>query len=400
MRVLMFLRDPLPPLRADVRTLFGRCLRAQGIETMYAGHIDTARAEGELPPVDCIDLGERRALRAIWRAVRLVWSRRRQTEMVIVRDQPLLGALLLATACCARLPRVYWMSFPIPLGDRVAASMHRADGRPWRARLVTLRGHLAAWIERVITLRLAQHVFVQSNQMRRSLMALLPSLASRTTAVPMGVDELALSNLPSCNVPLQEGPWVGYLGSLDRARQLDVLLHALVHLHASVPRARLLLIGSAPRAADLAWLFDTAERLGIRDRVQHVDALPIRQAWTLLQRVDVAVSPIPSGPLYDVSSPTKVVEYLALGVPVVATDIPDQRDLLAHCGGGVCVPFTAEALARGISGLLASPLQSRQQAARAAPLALAARSYSVLAAPVGARLRELASAYASPSAAS
>ena len=47
-------------------------------------------------------------------------------------------------------------------------------------------------------------------------------------------------------------------------------------------------------------------------------------------------------------SPTKLVEYLALGLPVVANDHPEQRLILRPSRAGVCVPWGAQYFARGV----------------------------------------------------
>jgi glycosyltransferase involved in cell wall biosynthesis len=97
-----------------------------------------------------------------------------------------------------------------------------------------------------------------------------------------------------------------------------------------------------------------------------------------------------------VSSPTKVVEYLALGLPVVASDIPDQRRLLAECGGGRCVAFDATALAEALHAALADPHTGRTAAQRARAAVLARRGYDAIAARVASVLQSLAPASAQP----
>jgi glycosyltransferase involved in cell wall biosynthesis len=52
------------------------------------------------------------------------------------------------------------------------------------------------------------------------------------------------------------------------------------------------------------------------------------------------------------ASPTKAVEYMALGLPVVANDNPDQQQVIAESGAGLCVPMTAEAFANATLALL------------------------------------------------
>jgi len=78
---------------------------------------------------------------------------------------------------------------------------------------------------------------------------------------------------------------------------------------------------------------------------------------------------------------------LALGLPVVANDIPDQRLLLEACGGGVCVPFNAAAFAQAIVGLLDNPGAAIERARRARPRVLALRAYDVLGHQVASALR-------------
>jgi glycosyltransferase involved in cell wall biosynthesis len=51
------------------------------------------------------------------------------------------------------------------------------------------------------------------------------------------------------------------------------------------------------------------------------------------------------------TSPTKLIEYLALGLPVVANDHPEQRDVLKSSQAGVCVPWGARYFAKGVTWL-------------------------------------------------
>lgn len=56
------------------------------------------------------------------------------------------------------------------------------------------------------------------------------------------------------------------------------------------------------------------------------------------------------------SQPNKMFEYMAGGLPVVASDFPFWRELLDTTGAGVCVdPMDINAIAQGISYLLDNP---------------------------------------------
>lgn len=422
MKLLMLMRDALPPARVDVAVLFDRALRERGIQTDFAG--PAAPADGAAGPANTpavrgaqFDIGTRQSPACAWRLARLAWQRAPFYDLLVVRDLPLAG-MAVALACALRArPWAYWMSFPMPLGDRQAARLHRRQGRPLRAAVVALRGALAARVQDHWLLPRAAHVFVQSEAMRTRVLLDAPGLpAARVSAVPMGVDAAALpppilstprappsprspgdpGGLRSRNVRPGPGPGEGenapviaYLGSLDAARRLEVLIDALELLHRSGRTARLRFVGAAPRTADVDALRAHAGRLGLASAVEFTGALPMAQAWQRLADAAVAVAAVPPGELHDVSSPTKVVEYLALGLPVVASRIPDQVALLAVCGGGVCVDHAAGPYAAALAQVL-DDLPAARAAARAArPRVLALRDYAGLSERVAAVLRAL-----------
>jgi glycosyltransferase involved in cell wall biosynthesis len=116
-------------------------------------------------------------------------------------------------------------------------------------------------------------------------------------------------------------------------------------------------------------------------------------AWGLLRDTTVAVSAIPRGEVYDVSSPTKTVEYLALGIPVVVNDIPDQEDLVNETGGGICCRMEPDTFADAI----AKVLEDRETYARSAVACrkrlLEQRGYDGLSQLVAAQLRRTIADY-------
>lgn len=83
-----------------------------------------------------------------------------------------------------------------------------------------------------------------------------------------------------------------------------------------------------------------------------------------LQRIDGALAGLSL--LHDEanfrpSMPTKVVEYLAHGVPVVSTPLPVAADLVRRSGGGVVVPFgDTEAVVRVLLDWAARPAQAAE----------------------------------------
>ena len=117
--------------------------------------------------------------------------------------------------------------------------------------------------------------------------------------------------------------------------------------------------------------------------------LPQPEALRLLACAELAWSPVPRGPLFDVSSPTKAVEYLGLGLPCVGNDIPDQQLVLERSGGGLCVSMTPQAFAEASLALLSDADLARQMGESGRRWVREHRDYAVLARQVAAVYRRL-----------
>jgi glycosyltransferase involved in cell wall biosynthesis len=129
---------------------------------------------------------------------------------------------------------------------------------------------------------------------------------------------------------------VGFVGTLKPWHGTSVLVEAFAGLAASDPAARLRLVGHGPQAEALA---QQANGLGLAGRVELVGSLPPERVPSALQGFDVAVAPY-DDPEQDYFSPLKVFEYLAAGLPIVASDVGQLRELLDVDGepAGLLVP--------------------------------------------------------------
>ena len=78
----------------------------------------------------------------------------------------------------------------------------------------------------------------------------------------------------------------------------------------------------------------------------------MHEGWRYVRAAELGLSPIPRGFLLDCGSPTKVPEYLALGIPVVCNDNPDQEQVIKKSGAGLCVPYSPENFASAIIKML------------------------------------------------
>jgi glycosyltransferase involved in cell wall biosynthesis len=393
LRLLLATAEPHPTHRSDVRVLFGAALPALGVHTDLL-----ALQDGVASPWG----GGRAILRAPSRLGDLL----QQLSLfrlcfggydgLIVRDKPILGLIGFFAAWIARIPYCYWMSFPLPAAF---LELSRVDdgsiGRLRRAWL-WLRGTLGSLILYRFLIHRVDWLFVQSEVMERELRGMGLS-HDRVTPVPMGVDAEGLPPAASELPPDLCGRRLGvYLGTLDRARNPEVLVDTAVIVARRFPDFRLVVIGEADEPSARGWLKRYAESVGAHDKVWFTGRLPFAQGIALARHAAVGLSPFPRGVLLDSASPTKAVEYLACGIPVVCNDQPDQAQLIQRSGGGLVVPFNAAGFAAGIEQLLSDPTAAHACAVTGREWVLCNRSYAMLAHMVAERLESVVSVRRTP----
>lgn len=163
-------------------------------------------------------------------------------------------------------------------------------------------------------------------------------------------------------------PVVAFAGTLRPWHGLDVAIRALPAL----PGVLLAVAGDGPVRAELELL---AAREGVSDRVRWLGQLPQRQVRQLLAAADVAIAPYPplAGFAY---SPLKLYEYLAAGVPIVASDIGQISAVLGRGRWGRLVPpGDPAALAAALRAVIDDPAGSRATAQMARQMALREHSW-------------------------
>ena len=106
------------------------------------------------------------------------------------------------------------------------------------------------------------------------------------------------------------------------------------------------------------------DRLGLQDAVDMPGRVSDEHVLEVLSTADLGLSPDPSNALNDVSTMNKTMEYMALGLPVLAFDLPETRVSAGDAARFVAREAGAEMYARALLALLDDPAR-REEMARA-----------------------------------
>ncbi|MBI1890596.1 MAG: glycosyltransferase family 4 protein [Burkholderiales bacterium] len=395
MHLLYVSHESWPTFRPDVAVLFGKYLPRIGITSDLVTEYDIEATRvvqwgGGQALLCAVPRGRAgQYLAKTWHNLRmLAGADRERYDAIQVRDMPIAALIALVAAKIKKLPFFYWMSFPQSEGQ-IARAKARGPRAGMRYFFPLLQGTIGKWLLYRVVLPRADHIFVQSEQMREDVAAKgIPH--ERMTPVPMGVDlEIAQPEriAPSDDPRLDGRRALAYLGALDQARNIETLFEMLAIVREKVPSVLLVLAGDTQDAEHRDWLKNEAWRLGVMDSILWTGWLPTERAWRYVRAAEIGLSPIPRGFLLDCGSPTKAIEYMALGLPVVGNDNPDQAYVVKEGQAGLCVTLDPQEFAEAVLELLEDAARREQMAQSGQRYVKQARSYDALASQVAASYR-------------
>jgi glycosyltransferase involved in cell wall biosynthesis len=264
-------------------------------------HVDLPRSTG------------RRRFRALRAAREVLASQSNDHDVVLVHDPE-----LLLTLPGLDLPPVVW-----DVHEDTAASLTL---KPWLPPY--LRQPVAALVSMVERFAARRVYLILAEESYSNRFGSGPLVVPNTVRVP---DTVKLSG----------DDRVVYLGHVTLARGAAELVDIARRLAESTRGAiRMLVVGGADDQA--RRLIETAAAAGYLDWPGFV---PSDQALGMLSGALAGLSLLHDEPNYRNSVPTKIIEYMAYGVPVITTPLPLAADLVRRAGAGVVIPFRDPAAA-------------------------------------------------------
>jgi glycosyltransferase involved in cell wall biosynthesis len=342
MRLLYFYRVPLPDPRADAVQIVHTCAGLARAGADVSLRVETARAP--LPDVlafygveplaagaGAIDL---EAIGARWswpflalRTASLLRAARGSPGCLFVREVRPYVPGLMARARRAGL-RLLFEAHNVS-SSLVDEKADRAEAGSAAARRLRAKAAARGALERTI-LRAADGLICTQETTRE---ALAPLTRPGVPVITLGNGTRLPASLPS-DRPRDID--ILYCGSLKPWKGVDTLARALGSLAPHV----LTIVGPGT-PEDAARLYSLAKSAGAGERLRLLPAVPPAAVWDLYARARVGVIPLPgrtSVEARDFTSPLKLFEMLAAGLPVVASRLPALRSYVTDEREALLVP--------------------------------------------------------------
>lgn len=282
-----------------------------------AGAQVTIRAIGDVDeaPADC-DLEAYEASGKVRRLVRsLVWPWQVAGDLLLTADPDMAPAALVSS----RIRRRPWVA------DVQEDYVQVLNDRPW------VPGGLRRLLQAVV--RITNRLTSKADLVIVADDHVPPRAAPRRHVMRNEPDFTKLPPLPAARKP---GPWRAvYVGDNRSSRGLREMVEAVAATVDDAQPWHLDLVGPIA-GGDRAWFDERLARPDARNIVWHGRLEP-KRSWQIAINADVGLCLLAQTPAFVEAMPSKIYEYLACGMPTIASPLPRVKDLLDANGAGIIV---------------------------------------------------------------
>lgn len=353
-RILYVTREPFPTFRVDVNNLFGKYLPRYGIfssiiarrseidNQVWGGGATYLYAESRIPVIGKI--------LNFFREVMSVLCNIKNYDVVQVRDKPIISIILIPISKLFRKKLYYWMSWPFSEDDLIRAKTFENKFSLKKIGL-TIRSYFNRTLTYSFLFSYCDHIFVQSDAMKKWLSAKGIN-EQKMTAVPMGVDLEEVQGFLCDNVIIEKTRSIILIGSLSKTRRIDKIIWIFHELSKRFSDLKYVLVGDAPPNETMDYLRKEIQKYGLENKIIITGWVGQKEAWKWLKSAYIGINLVPRNVLFDTSTPTKVLEYAAFGLPCVVNDIPDQKEVIEKMECGICVNYNVKDVVNAVELLL------------------------------------------------
>lgn len=118
-----------------------------------------------------------------------------------------------------------------------------------------------------------------------------------------------------------------YHGAISTSRDLRETIEAVKIVKEKIKNIHFFLLGNGP---DKDQLLEFVEKIGMREYVTFYPSVPYEDVPSFIAKAQLTIVPAPNTYWYQVSSPLKLMEYISMAKPVIASDIAANRSVLSE----------------------------------------------------------------------
>jgi glycosyltransferase involved in cell wall biosynthesis len=198
-------------------------------------------------------------------------------------------------------------------------------------------------------------IIIQSSELKEKLIGIRN--LEKASVVPIGYnaelfyaipEEQKLKYRKKLQINHNE-PIIIYHGAISKFRKLDRLIEAFKFVTRKIPGAKLLMIGNGN---DLANLIIYAKNMGLEKNIFFLGKIPHRKIREYLNIADIGISYIPINENYNYNPPLKTFEYLACGLPTIATKTVSNCNIIKNGVNGILIDDDANNISKAIIEVL------------------------------------------------
>lgn len=173
---------------------------------------------------------------------------------------------------------------------------------------------LLAFVEK-LSIAFVDHVIVVNHMVEETVLKRRSVLPEKCTVI---------LNYPDTRIFRRTAPCVRsgaefvicYPGTLSRHQGVDIAVEAVALLRDTAPGLRFLIIGDGPERENLKALIAARK---LEDRVSLTGLIPLENVAEIMATIDLGVVPKRKEGFGDIAFSTKIMEFMAMGVPVLAS---------------------------------------------------------------------------------
>lgn len=203
-----------------------------------------------------------------------------------------------------------------------------------------IRRKLVSFLERLVLKRANLVISVSEPLLKRA-----QQLNPNCIVIPNGTN---LKSFPRPN-KINREPILVYAGSIDEWAGLKLVIEAFVLVKKRIPWARMKIIGDGKEKSALEAL---VENLSLQDHIVFAGKLPYQQMAELLCNYSVGIAMFKPGKAAIYASPLKLFDYMAAGLPIIATEIGDIGRIMKESKSGFATKWAINEFVKAVEELL------------------------------------------------